>query len=100
MAMPYGYAYAMGMPLHSHRDIHIIMPLMVIVIGRSTSRSRLGLGLGLEKRVLPGRSRVRFARTLILPFVECFADDDVPHTLHVGLAFCSSAIARVLAEYV
>ena len=47
----------------------------------------------------PGRSRVRFARTLILPFVECFADDDV-HTLHVGLAFCSSAIARVLAEYV
>ena len=68
---------------------------------RSTSRSRLGLGLGLglglEKRVLPGRSRVRFARTLILPFVECFAD---VHTLHVGLAFCSSAIARVLAEYV
>ena len=87
------YAMAMpGMPLHSHRDFHIIMPLMVIVIGQvihihrfsSTHsfvfslvsevdvvrlRLGLGLGLGLEKRVLPGRSRVRFARTLILPFV-------------------------------
>ena len=79
---------AMGMPLHSHRDIHIIMPLMVIVIGQvihihrfASTHSfvfslvsevdvvRLRLGLGLEKRVLPGRSRVQFARTLILPFV-------------------------------
>ena len=106
----------MAIPLHSHRYIQIIMvmPLMVIVIGQVIHRHRYAsthsfvfslvsevdvVRLGLEKRVLPGRSRVRFARTLILPLVECFADDDV-HTLHVGFALCSSAIARVLTEYV